>query len=182
MILGVEPELLTWIVGRATGLASYAALCIAVLSGIALRTSMLDFLANNRALRAMHDFMSFIWLPLGATHVVALVLDKTARIDVIDLFVPFLTDYGQLAIGLGTISLDLVVLIGVTSWLRDRLNVNLWRWLHRSAYAMFAVTFLHAYLSGTDFDSPLISAISWSAAAGIALLAVSRIALGRLPD
>jgi hypothetical protein len=42
--------------------------------------------------------------------------------------------------------------------------------------------FLHALLSGTDFSSPLISSISWSAALGIGLLAVSRIFFGRLPE
>ncbi|MBM4420457.1 MAG: hypothetical protein FJ034_02495 [Chloroflexi bacterium] len=182
MILGVPPEMLTWIAARATGLASYFALCLAVLSGIALRTSLLDVLATNRALRALHDFMSLIWLPLGAAHVVALLLDKTARIGIDDLFVPFQTEYGQLAIGLGTISLDLVVLIGLTSLLRDRMNLKVWRWIHRLSYPMFVVTFLHAVWSGTDFAAPIVSSISWAIAGGIALLGVSRIVFGRLPD
>jgi hypothetical protein len=42
--------------------------------------------------------------------------------------------------------------------------------------------FFHALLSGTDFSSPLISAISWSTALGIGLLAASRIVFGRLPE
>lgn len=182
MVFGVQPELLTWIAARATGLASYAALCIAILSGIALRTSILDFLATNRALRALHEFTTWIWIPLGAAHAAALVLDRTARIDLPQLFVPFSTDYGQVAIGLGAISLDLIVLVAITSWLRERMDLRLWRLVHRLTYVAFAALFFHAVLSGTDFDSPLISAISWSAGAGIALLALSRAVFGRLPD
>ena len=178
----MDPQLLVWIVARAAGLASYAALCLAVLSGIALRTSVLDFLATNRALRALHDWVTWLWIPLGALHVVALVLDKTALIRPLDAFVPFQVSYGTVAIGLGTVSLDLVVLITVSSWLRRRMSDRIWRWIHRSSYVAFVALFLHALLSGTDFNAPLISALSWAAALGIGLLGLSRIVFGRLPE
>jgi DMSO/TMAO reductase YedYZ heme-binding membrane subunit len=121
-------------------------------------------------------------MPLGLVHVTTLVLDKTARIAPVDVFVPFRTSYGELAIGLGTLSLDLFLIITITSWLRRRMNDRLWRWIHRTSYAAFAALFLHAYMAGTDFDSPVISALSWSVALGIGVLAVSRITLGRLPE
>jgi len=178
----VDAQTLLWVVARATGLASYAAICISILSGLALRTSVLDFLAKNRAMRSLHDFTAWIWIPLGASHVAALVLDTTARIAPQDLIVPFRTDYGQLAIGIGTLSLDLFAIVIVSSWLRRRLNDDLWRALHRASYLAFALLFLHAFLSGTDFDSPVISSISWAAAAGLGILAVSRVLWGRLPD
>ena len=178
----MDPQTLVWLVARATGLASYAALCISIVSGLALRSSVLDFLAKNRALRSLHDFTVWLWIPLGAAHVVTLLLDQTARLELIDLVVPFQTDYGQLAIGLGTISLDLVVVIVLTSWFRRRMNDELWRWIHRASYVAFLALFLHAYLAGTDFDSPLISSISWSAAGGLALLSVARIFFGRLAE
>jgi methionine sulfoxide reductase heme-binding subunit len=178
----VDPQLFVWIVARATGVAAYVALCLSVLSGIALRTSVLDFLATNRALRSLHDFMTWVWIPLGFAHAGSLLLDQTARIAPIDLVVPFQVGYAPLAIGLGTLSLDVVIVITVTSWLRRRLDDRLWRWIHRSSYVAFVTLFLHALLSGTDFSSPLISSISWSAALGIGLLALSRIFFGRLPE
>lgn len=178
----MDPQLLVWIVARAAGLASYAALCVAVLSGIALRTSVLDLLAKNRALRALHDWVTWLWIPLGALHVTALVLDKTALIRPVDTFVPFQVSYGPIAIGLGTVSLDLIVIIVVSSWLRRRMPDRIWRWIHRSSYVAFVTLFLHAVLSGTDFNTPVISALSWAAALGIGLLGLSRILFGRLPD
>lgn len=178
----MDPQLLIWIIARAAGLASYAAVCLAVLSGIALRTSVLDFLAKNRALRALHDWVTWLWIPLGMLHVVALLLDRTAVIGPADLVVPFGVSYGAVPIGLGTISLDLILIIVVSSWLRRRLPDRIWRWIHRSSYVAFVTLFLHAALSGTDFNAPLISALSWAAALGIALLGVSRIVFGRLPD
>jgi len=178
----MDPQLFVWIVARATGVAAYIALCLSILSGIALRTSVLDFLATNRALRSLHDFMTWVWIPLGLAHAGSLLLDKTAQITPLDLVVPFQVSYAPLAIGLGTLSLDIVLVITVTSWLRRRLDDRLWRWIHRSRYVAFVTLFLHALLSGTDFSSPLISSISWSAALGIGLLAASRIFFGRLPE
>ena len=178
----MDPQLFFWVVARAPRRAPDIALCLSVLSGIELRTSVLDFLAKNRALRSLHDFMTWIWIPLGAAHVVSLLLDKTARIAPLDLVVPFQVDYAPLAIGLGTVSLDLLLVITVTSWLRRRMDDRLWRWLHRTSYVAFVSLFLHALWSGTDFSAPLISSLSWSAALGIGLLATSRIVFGRLPE
>lgn len=178
----MDPQLFFWIVARATGLASYIALCLSILSGVALRTSVLDFLAKNRALRSLHGFMTWLWIPLGAAHVVTLVLDRTARIGALDAVLPFQVSYAPIQIGLGTISLDIFVVVTLTSWLRRWMDGGLWRWVHRSSYVAFLTLFLHAFWSGTDFDAPLISAVSWSAALGIGLLAISRMVFGRLPE
>lgn len=170
-----------WFIARITGLAAFAVLSLSLLSGEALRTSVLDFLATNRALRKLHDFTTPLWIPLALTHVIALVLDRTARIGAIDLVVPFRTEYAQLEIGLGTLSLDVFLVVTVTSWLRSRMNNTLWTWIHRTAYAGFAFAFVHALRSGTDFSAPLVSALAWPVAAALAVLAVSRIVWGRLP-
>src|SRR5207247_8762443 len=95
-------DLFFWELARASGLAAYAALCIAVLTGIAPRTQLLSFLASNRAVRALHDWTPWIVIPAALTHIVALLLDATAKIGVLDVFLPFLMSYGSLAIGLGT--------------------------------------------------------------------------------
>ncbi len=170
-----------WLIARITGLTAFAVLSLSVLSGEALRTSVLDFLAKNRAVRKLHDFTTPLWLPLVFAHVIALVLDKTARIEPVNVVVPFTTDYGQLPIGLGTIAFDIVMIVTVTSWLRSRMNNTLWMWIHRTSYIGFVAIFFHAALSGTDFDAPLVSALAWSTAAGLAILGVSRIVWGRLP-
>ena len=106
--------------------------------------------------------------------VVALVLDATARISLVDLVVPFQTSYGQLAIGLGTISLDLVVIVIVTTWLRRALSNSWWQWMHRLSYVGFVTMFLHAILSGTDLASPLIAGLSWAAAIAIGYYSLER--------
>jgi predicted ferric reductase len=170
-----------WFIARITGLTAFAVLSLSVLSGEALRTSVLDFLAKNRAVRKLHDFTTPLWLPLVFAHVIALLLDKTARVQPINVVVPFVTDYGEIPIGLGTVAFDIVMIVTITSWLRSRMNNALWTWIHRTSYIGFVALFFHAALSGTDFDAPLVSAIAWSTAAGLAILGISRIVWGRLP-
>jgi DMSO/TMAO reductase YedYZ heme-binding membrane subunit len=61
------------------------------------------------------------------------------------------------------------------------MHPDVWRWLHRLAYAAFALMFLHAVLGGTDFSDPAVSAITWATAAALVVLALARAAWGRLP-
>lgn len=168
-------DLFLWELARASGLGAYAAICIAVISGLAPRTAALGFLAQNRAVRALHDWSPWLIIPLALTHIVALLFDATARIGLLSVILPFQTSYGQLAIGLGTISLDLLVIVLVTTWLRRRMTSGAWQLFHRLSYLAFVALFLHAILSGTDLTSPVIAGLTWLAAAVVAYYSFDRV-------
>src|SRR5437660_570062 len=170
-----------WVLSRVAGLGSYAALAIALVTGIALRTAVLDWLGSNRTLRSLHEYTTVLWIPLAGLHLIALVLDGTSRIAVIDLVIPFRSSYGTLAIGLGTLAVDILIIVTATAWLKRRMPGALWKWLHRLAYIAFGFVFVHAILSGTDFSDPIVSAITWSAAAMLLVLGLARAVWGRLP-
>ena len=170
-----------WVLARVAGLSSYATLGVALVTGIALRTAVLDWLGSNRALRGLHEYTTVLWLPLAGLHVLSLLLDSTARIGWLDLIVPFHASYGTLAIGLGALSVDLLAAVTVTSLIRRRLDKQVWLWIHRTSYVAFGLIFLHAVLSGTDFSDPAVSAITWGTAATLLTLTVARVLGGRLP-
>ncbi len=157
----MEGDTILWVVGRGTGAAATVALSMALMSGVALRPGFLQWFTHNRGLRAVHDAASLIWLPLGAIHVVALLLDSQAKLAPVDVVIPFIASYGVVAIGLGTVSLDLFAAVMVTSWMRDRMSLRVWLWIHRSSYVAFAAVFAHTLLSGSDFTNPLLSVIAW---------------------
>ncbi|MHB8572748.1 MAG: hypothetical protein ACYDAY_07310 [Candidatus Dormibacteria bacterium] len=177
-----------WLLARTAGLGAYLALCLGLVSGMALRTSILAPVASNRAVRGLHDFTQALWLPLGLVHVEALLLDHTARLGLGDVVIPFRAPYGPLlaapfgtlGIGLGTLALDLVLLVAVTSWFRSLIRPVVWTWIHRTAYLAFGLTFLHALMAGTDFSLPAVSALTWSTAAVLLVLALARLRWGRL--
>jgi methionine sulfoxide reductase heme-binding subunit len=174
-------ELFFWVLARVAGLTALAALSMSLLSGLAMRTGVLDWVGSNRVLRSLHEYTTVLWMPLGALHVVALLLDQTARIRVVDLLVPFLVPYGTLAIGLGTIAFEVLLLVAVTGFLKRRMDNLTWQWVHRLSYVAYGLLFLHALLGGTDVGDPAVSALVWATAGLLALLTAARVIWGRLP-
>ena len=170
---------LIWIVARSTGTAALVALVLSVLSGMALRSGALAWLSHNRGVRAVHDLTSVLWLPLAIAHVIALMLDPYAKIGFADLIIPFLVSYGSLAIGLGTISLQLIVVVLVSTWLRSSLTQQGWLAIHRLSYVAFVAAFAHGLLAGTDLAQPLLSALAWITAAVLAIVGFRRLTASR---
>jgi len=177
----VTTDQFLWVLARVAGLSSYASLAIALVTGIALRTAILDWLGSNRAVRSLHEYTTVLWIPLAALHIVSMLLDATARVGLLDVVVPFHSTYGTLAIGLGALSVDVLIVVTVTALLKRRMSKDLWLWIHRLAYVAFALVFFHAVLSGTDFSDPVVSAITWGTAAMLLTLGIARLVGGRLP-
>ena len=142
---------------------------------------MLDWLGSNRAVRTLHEYTTVLWIPLATLHILALLLDTTARVGVIDVVLPFHSSYGTLGIGLGALSVDVLIAVTVAAYLKRRIRKDVWLWVHRLAYAAFALIFLHAVLTGTDFSDPAVSAITWGTAAALLTLGLARVLGGRLP-
>ncbi len=173
---------LFWLASRAAALTAFFVLSGAILTGVALRSSLFGNWARGRRLSGLHRFLTILWIPLVLGHVVLIIADRTSRVRPLDAIVPFQASYGTLAIGLGAIGLDLLILVTVTSYLRRVLGPKTWRLFHQMSYLMFAVFFVHAQLAGTDFTRPVISAIAWGTLAAIGVLTVARFTVGRLAD
>ena len=176
-------DLVLWYGARAAALAAMFVLAAALLTGMAIRTAYLAPLARNRALISLHSFLTWFWLPLVAVHVIALLLDTTARITPLDAVIPFRVNEGagsQLAIGLGTVSLLALVLVALTSALRRWMRPSVWRWIHRLSYPMFGLFLVHAQLAGTDFSNTVVSITGWAALGALAVLALARGLGGRV--
>lgn len=169
-----DPDLLYWMVGRVSGLSCYAALSISVLSGLAIRSRSGAAWTGRKALVALHEYTTVLWMPLGLIHVQALLLDHTTALSIWDVVVPFRAGYGVVGIGLGTIAFDLIVLLAISTWARRYLSPGAWLFLHRLAYPAFVFQFLHSVLSGTDFSQPPIAIFTWGCAAALVVAGAAR--------
>jgi len=179
----MSADLVLWYAARAAAIAAFFVLAASMLTGMAIRTAYLAPVARTRAVIALHSFLAWFWVPLVAVHVIALVLDSTARIAPIDVLIPFRVVEGagsQLAIGLGTVSLIVLVIIGLTSALRRWMHPPVWRWIHRLSYSMFVIFLVHAQLAGTDFSNGAVSVAGWATLGGLVMLATLRGLGGRM--
>jgi len=176
------PAEAVWIIARATGVASLVALSLSMLTGMAMRPKTLGWLSTNRGISELHSYSTVLWLPLAIAHIVALLFDPFAKVSLVDLVVPFLMPYGTFAIGLGTVSAELLIVVLIAAWSREKLTRGQWLAYHRVSYFAFAAAFLHGVLSGTDLAYPWLMGVAWLVAAILMMAGVGRVrhALARL--
>ncbi|HET9051157.1 MAG TPA: ferric reductase-like transmembrane domain-containing protein, partial [Candidatus Dormibacteraeota bacterium] len=178
----VNADLVLWDASRAAAMSAFFVLALSLVTGMALRTSLFAGVARNRAVLDLHAFLAWFWVPLVAVHVVSIVLDPTSRVGWADLAAPFQVGYARVAIGIGTVGFLLLVLVGVTSAIRRRMNPTLWRALHRLGYVMFVLFLVHAQLAGSDFSRTPISVAGWATVGMLVMLALPRAAGGRVEN
>lgn len=171
---------LLWMTARVAALTGFFVLAASVITGQALRTAVFEGTVRNRELLQLHRFLTVCWLPLVALHVAAITLDGVARLSPLDVLIPFRVAYAALAIGLGTLGFDLLLVVTITSYLRVRIDAQTWRWLHRLSYPMFGLFALHGLLAGTDFSRSVILAPAAGVVVFVAVLSLARLAFGRL--
>ena len=89
-------------------------------------------------------------LGFSVVHVLTTVLDSFVSIPLPDAFVPFISSYRPIWVGLGATSFDLMLALVITSLMRTRLGLRSWRLVHWSAYLCWPVAVLHGLGTGTD--------------------------------
>jgi methionine sulfoxide reductase heme-binding subunit len=149
-----------WYLARGTGVTALILLTVSVALGISSRARR-PFLGLPRfALASLHRNVSLLATVLLTIHIVTLMLDPFAQIRLVNLLVPFTSAYRPLWVGLGTLSLDGLVALIVTSLLRERIGHRTWRVVHWAAYAVWPTALIHALGSGTDSGTTWLRAVA----------------------
>jgi hypothetical protein len=99
---------------------------------------------------ALHKNASLVALVLLVIHIVTSVVDSYAQIRIVDVFVPFVSSYRPVWLGLGALSLDVLLAVVVTSLLRARLGHRAWRAVHWAAFACWPLAVVHGLGTGSD--------------------------------
>lgn len=139
-----------WYAGRGTGVMTLVLLSIVVALGIAARDGRPAFGLPRFAVNLLHRNAALLAVALLLVHVVTLYFDPYAKLTLVDLVIPFAGAYRPFWLGLGTLALDTLAAIAVTSLLRHRLGVRTWRIVHWLAYLSWPPALLHGIQTGTD--------------------------------
>ena len=141
-----------WYASRATGIVALVLLTAVLVLGILVnRQGRLPGLPRF-AVTDIHRNLSLLSVAFIAIHVLTAVLDTFVHIPLLSAVIPFASGYERLWLGLGAVSLDIMLAMIVTSLLRGRMNRLLWRAVHLLAYASWPVAFAHSVGSSTDLQ------------------------------
>jgi methionine sulfoxide reductase heme-binding subunit len=165
-----------WFLSRGSGIVLLVLFTAVVALGVATRTGRAPRRWPRFVSAELHRALSLFAVGLLALHVVTAIADPYVSIGWAATAIPFLSPYRTLAIGLGTLVVNLGAAVLLTSVLRHRLGLRAWRAVHWLAYLAWPAAFAHALSAGGDLHTAWVAATVWGSAAAVAVAVVARLA------
>jgi methionine sulfoxide reductase heme-binding subunit len=154
-----------WYASRATGVVALLLLtAVLVLGLVVTRQGRIPGLPRF-AVTSLHRNLSLLAVAFIAVHVLTAVLDTYVSMPLASALVPFTSVYERFWLGLGAVSLDLILAMIATSLIRGRLNRRLWRAVHLLAYLSWPVALGHGIGAGQDLRHGWLLALAVGCAA-----------------
>ena len=157
-----------WYASRATGVVSLVLFSLVAILGILVnRQGRLPGLPRF-AVTGLHRNLSLLTVAFLGMHILTAIVDGYAHIPWLSAVVPFTSGYERFWLGLGAISLDIMLALIVTSLVRGRLNRKVWRAVHWLAYASWPIAFAHGIGSSKDLQHGPLLVLAFACAVLIA--------------
>lgn len=150
---GLVDDAALWALGRGAGVVLLVLMSLAMVLGLLTRSGRTALGLPRFAVTLVHRNASLLAVAFLVVHVVTMVVDPYAQLDLVDTVVPFLGQRDPFWLGLGTLALDVTAAVVVTSLLRGRLGLRAWRAVHWAAYALWPLAVTHSVGTGTDARS-----------------------------
>ena len=140
-----------WYLTRSTGVIAFVLMTLTFGLGLAATQRALASPAWPRfATQQLHRNVSLLGFVFLLTHIVTTLADTYVHVGWWAWVVPFVSGYRATWVTFGTLAFDVLLVVIVTSLLRDRLPVRLWRIVHWTSYLVWPMAFLHFLKTGTD--------------------------------
>lgn len=142
-----------WYLNRSTGVVLLVLLTASTVLGVLALRGRAGRGLPRFVTQSLHRNLALVSVALLGVHVASAVADTFVDIRWWQAFVPFGASYMPLWLGLGTVSLDLMVVVVVTSLLRHRLSHGSWHAVHLLSWAAWAIAVVHGLGIGTDLGT-----------------------------
>jgi len=146
-----QAELRFWLAARATGVVALLLLTAQIVFGLVLshphnKTTW----KLSKRIFPWHDHLWVFVMAFLVVHIASLLADPKSGIDLAGVFVPGMSQYRSSPVALGTFALYAFLVTAITARYTKLLPAGLWLSLHRLALVIFAFSWLHGILAGTD--------------------------------
>ncbi|MEZ5095602.1 MAG: ferric reductase-like transmembrane domain-containing protein [Nocardioides sp.] len=143
-----------WYLNRSTGMVILVLFTLSTALGVLSTRGNAGKGVPKFVTQSLHRNIALLSVSLLVAHIVTAVVDTFVDIRWWQAIVPFYgSTYLPQWLGLGTVAFDVIVVITLTSLVRDRLSHRLWRGLHLFSYVAWAVSVAHGIGIGTDIKA-----------------------------
>jgi methionine sulfoxide reductase heme-binding subunit len=124
-----------------------------VVLGVLTRGGRPLFRLPRFSVQLVHRDVAIAATVFVALHVVTLMFDEQAGLTLLDTVIPFRGSYRWFWEGLGTLAVDVLLVVVATGLLRRVIGARAFRAVHWATYALWPIAFAHALGTGTDVFS-----------------------------
>lgn len=169
-----------WIVSRATGVTATVLLTAVFILGVMISARRRSAGPQTTVIMGLHRNLALGMTLFLTAHVVTAVLETYVDVGWVSVAVPFTSGYEPAWVGLGSIALDLLIVVIATSVLRTRLPDQWWTSIHTLSYVLWPVAIVHGIALGTGSEWVLraVSIACLAAGTGAVILRLA----SRQPD
>jgi predicted ferric reductase len=157
-----------WYLARGAGVTALVLFTVSMVLGVLTRSGRAGAGLSRFAVADLHRTAALTGTALVGVHVTSLMFDPYAQLRLVDLVFPFLASYRPLYLGLGTLALELLLAVVVTSLLRHRIGPLAFRLVHWATYVLWPFAFLHGLGAGTDAAALWFKVIAVACASAVA--------------
>ena len=139
-----------WYAARASGVAAYVVLSLVVSLGLTLGGKAQHRRWPRFSVEEIHRFGGLLVGSLIGIHVLTIAADSFLPFSLVQLLVPFTSNYRPIWTGLGIAAAELLLALAITNHYRRRMPYAFWRKAHYLNFAVWALASIHGLMSGTD--------------------------------
>jgi sulfoxide reductase heme-binding subunit YedZ len=144
-----------WYITRAAGIMAYLLLWFSTVWGLAIPSKIFADVLNGEFAFDFHQFISLLALGFLGLHVFVLTADRYLPYTLAEVLVPFRSPYRPVWVGIGSLAFYLSLLVTVTFYLRKRIGMKAFRYIHYSSLLAYLGAVVHALFAGTDSSMPV---------------------------
>jgi methionine sulfoxide reductase heme-binding subunit len=158
-LFATDSTQMMWYITRSAGLTGYLLMWLSVFWGLGVSSKIFDNLLHRSFTYEFHQFLSLLALAFVALHLGILFFDRYMPYSFGQVFVPFLSPYRPLWVGIGVLSMYTSVLVTVSFYFRGRIGLKAFRTIHVFSLLAYLGVTVHGFFAGTDTSLPAVMAM-----------------------
>jgi predicted ferric reductase len=168
-------EQIWWFVARASGMVAAVLIGVTVVWGLLLSTRIVVRKGLPAWLTDLHRGLAGLSVGFVVVHLVALWADSYEEFTVVELLVPFASDWKPTAVAWGVFATWLLAVVQVTSLLQRRMPRRRWHAVHLLSFPLGVFVGVHAMTAGTDASNTWFRWVTLGLAAAVLFLTIYRV-------